>query len=117
VRQLVTDRGEGTHDSASEKRIRDAALLLLTVAGLYLCWILARPFLAAMAWAIAFAVLVLPLHRRFERVLALTPAAVISTLAVGLLILLPGTLLLREIVDEVRTVVVYELWWLWPARI
>ena len=33
--------------------MRDAASVLITLAALYLCWVLARPFLALITWALA----------------------------------------------------------------
>jgi predicted PurR-regulated permease PerM len=82
------------------KQIRDGALLLLTGAALYLCWLLAKPFLAAITWALALAVVAYPLHRRFERWLRPNLAALCSLLAVAVVFLAPGAFLLQKLFDE-----------------
>jgi predicted PurR-regulated permease PerM len=46
----------------SGRHVRDAMLLLLTGFALYLCWLLARPFLAGITWALALAVVAYPLN-------------------------------------------------------
>lgn len=82
------------------KQVRNAALMLLTGLALYLCWLLARPFLTAIAWALALAVVAYPLHRRLELVLRPSVAALFSVLAVALVLLTPGALLLQRSFDE-----------------
>jgi len=82
------------------KQVRDIALLLLTVLALYLCWLLASPFLAAFVWALALAVVAYPLHRRFELFLPPNLAALVSVLAVTVVLLAPGAFLLQRFFDE-----------------
>ncbi|HMF79449.1 MAG TPA: AI-2E family transporter [Bryobacteraceae bacterium] len=82
------------------KQIRDAALLLLTGLALFLCWLLAKPFLTAIAWALALAVVAYPLHRRFELFLRPNLAALLSLLAVTIILLAPGALLLQNFFDQ-----------------
>jgi predicted PurR-regulated permease PerM len=83
------------------KQVRDVGLLLLTGLALYLCWLLARPFLSAIAWALALAVVAHPLHRRFELCLRPSLAALFSVLAVSVVLLTTGALLLQKFYDEV----------------
>jgi predicted PurR-regulated permease PerM len=44
--------------------VRAFALIIATLIGLYVCYLLALPFLAALTWALTIAVLAGPLHRR-----------------------------------------------------
>jgi predicted PurR-regulated permease PerM len=82
------------------KQVGDAALLLLTGLALYLCWLLAQPFLTAIAWALALAVVAHPLHRRFEFFLHPNLAALCSVIVVALVLLTPGAFLLQKFFDE-----------------
>jgi predicted PurR-regulated permease PerM len=84
----------------SGRHVRDAALLLLTAIALYLCWLLARPFLSGITWALALAVVAYPLHHWFERRLRPNPAALVSVLAVVIVLLTPGAFLIQKAVDE-----------------
>jgi predicted PurR-regulated permease PerM len=98
-----SDLPEHTAGAYSAKQVRDAAFLLLTGVGLYLCWLLVRPFLAATAWALALAVVARPLHRRFECLLPPNLAAVISMLVIALILLAPGAFLFQRLSDEARS--------------
>jgi predicted PurR-regulated permease PerM len=84
----------------SRKGVGEAALLLLTLLAFYLCWLLARPFLAAMTWALALAVVGHPLHRRLERRLHPNLAALISVIAITIILLAPGIFLLQTVFNE-----------------
>ena len=46
--------------------LRSATLLIATLIGLYVCYLLSVPFLPALVWALTAAVLAMPLHRRLE---------------------------------------------------
>lgn len=84
----------------SRKRIGEAALLLVTGIAFYLCWQLAKPFLAAIAWGLALAVVGHPLHRRLERWLHPNPAALLAVIAITFILLAPGVFLLERVLDE-----------------
>ncbi len=84
----------------SQKRITDAALLLATCIAFYLCWLLARPFLAAISWALALAVVGHPLHRWLERWLRPNFAALVALIALTVILLAPGIFLLQKVFDE-----------------
>jgi predicted PurR-regulated permease PerM len=66
-------------------------------------WIL-RPFLAALAWAVIFAIAAWPIYRRLDRALAraggpvLAPLAI--TAAIGVVFILPFALIAREVVRD-----------------
>jgi predicted PurR-regulated permease PerM len=66
------------------------ALLLLG----YLVFRIAEPFLVPLAWSAVLAIFFYPLHERIERRLRPTPAALISTLGVTLLLVVPGIVVL-----------------------
>jgi predicted PurR-regulated permease PerM len=72
----------------------------LTAIALYLCWLLARPFLAAITWALALALVAYPLQYRFERWLRPNLASLLTILAIMVVLLAPGTFLLQRILDE-----------------
>lgn len=81
-------------------QVRDAALLVLTGIILYLCWVLARPFLAGITWALALAVVAYPLHRWLEHWFRPNPAALLSVLAVVIVLLGPGAFVIQSALDE-----------------
>ena len=86
----------------SGRHVRNGALLVLTGIALYLCWLLARPFLAGITWALALAVVAYPLNHLLERRLRPTPTALLSVLAVVVVLLAPGAFLIQKALEEVR---------------
>lgn len=80
---------------------RRVALLALTGLALYLCWLVARPFVASLAWATALAVVAWPLNRRLARPLRRPGlAALLSCTLVFIVIGVPATMLTPRIVAE-----------------
>lgn len=75
--------------------------MALTVAGLYLCYRMALPFLPALAWALALALLLAPLQRWLERNLR-SPgiSAGILVLLAGLVVLFPAMLVGDRMIAE-----------------
>jgi predicted PurR-regulated permease PerM len=75
------------------------ALLLLG----YLVFRIAEPFLVPLAWSAVLAIFFYPLHERIARRLRPTPAALVSTLGVTLLLIVPALIVLlytaREAID------------------
>jgi predicted PurR-regulated permease PerM len=55
-----------------------------------------------MTWALALAVVAYPLHRHLERLLPLNLAALLSLLAIVVVLLAPGTLVFQRVLDETR---------------
>jgi len=87
---------------------RIAALAALTVLGVYLCYRLAEPFLPAAAWAVALAVIGMPLHRWVGRKISnASVAAALSTLLVILVIVIPVVLVMVQIAIETQSVMKY----------
>jgi predicted PurR-regulated permease PerM len=97
------NRSEPIAGDYSAKQVRNIAYLFLTALGLYLCWLLAEPFLAAAAWALALAVVARPLHRQLERLLPPNLAASISIFVIVLILLAPGGFLIQQLADEARS--------------
>ncbi|MEZ5398504.1 MAG: AI-2E family transporter [Bryobacteraceae bacterium] len=78
-------------------------LLALTAGALYLCYLLAAPFLTAIAAATILAVAFFPFHRAIEARLARPgPAAMLSTVAVLLMVLVPAVAIGATAVRELR---------------
>jgi hypothetical protein len=71
----------------SRERVLALTLLGLTVLALYLCYLLVQPFLPALAFAIALAVVTHPMYRAIERrVRPPDLAAGLAVVAVALLV-------------------------------
>jgi predicted PurR-regulated permease PerM len=105
---MITDKGmRETKDSIFANvypvgRVRDGVLVLLTALICYLCWLLAKPFLPAITWALALAVLVHPLHRWFDRKFHPNLAAVLSVFVVVVALLAPAAVVLQKLASEAR---------------
>src|SRR5215212_7218067 len=88
--------------ATDERRFRPFALAGLTVVLIALCVLLAIPFLPALAWGVALAVIAWPLHSWVLRRLIenRTWAAAITSAAVIAVILVPGVFAVRELARE-----------------
>jgi predicted PurR-regulated permease PerM len=77
-------------------------LLAATVLAFWLCWQMVQPFLPALAWAMALAVVARPIHTwviaRFSNP---DVAAAIAVVVVGLLLLVPAAFVINHLVNEV----------------
>jgi predicted PurR-regulated permease PerM len=88
-------------DWGSPLHIRALVLILATGAGIYLCYLLARPFIPALTGAVALAVLFAPLHRWLEsRTRRPNLAATISIVLIVLVVLLPVAFVVDRIIAE-----------------
>ncbi len=77
------------------------AMLALTLIGLYICFRMVAPFLSAIAWALALALLALPLQRKLERRIRWPSlAAALSISAVAIVVVVPILLISASLVDE-----------------
>ena len=80
------------NDWASRSRIQTFLLLLATGFGMYLCYLLAAPFLPALTAALALAVLFTPFQRWLESKLKHPGlAAAVSVLVIGMSDAVPAT--------------------------
>jgi predicted PurR-regulated permease PerM len=97
------------------------ALLALTALGLWLCWLVARPFVASLTWACALAVVAWPLQRRLVRNLRRPGlAALLSCLVVFIVIGVPTTALVPRIVGQAGSAIDLARTWFAsdePARL
>jgi Predicted permease len=94
---------QGESDRYEMSYVRKAlvlGLMLVLVAG---CFVVLRPFIAAILWAVILAFSTWPLHRRLERALngRTTLAAAIMTVAVMLLLVGPLVLLGAKLTENV----------------
>jgi len=87
----------------NERKIeaRVLALLVVTVAALYLCWLMLQPFVNVLAWAAVLVISFYPVHRRLvSRTRRPATSAMLSSLFVIIVILLPLLFLSLTVVNE-----------------
>lgn len=100
---MPTGRSSRNLAYAGLKRFRPGwlALLAATIIALYLCWLMLRPFVEVLLWAMVLVIVFYPFHqallRRSNRP---GTSAIISCMMVVGVILLPLSLLMVVIVDE-----------------
>lgn len=91
------------HASEWRDRIGMFVLLAATIGGVYLCYHLALPFLAPLAWALALAVLFSPMHCAIELKLKRPNlAATASVLIIALIVVAPSLFLADRLVGEAQ---------------
>jgi predicted PurR-regulated permease PerM len=103
MNELETRRAAAsvTSDWGSRSHVQALVLIVATGIGIYLCYRLALPFLPALVWALALAVLFTPFHRWLESKLKRPSlAAAISVLMVGLIVAVPATFVGQRLVME-----------------
>jgi predicted PurR-regulated permease PerM len=84
--------------------IRVAVLVTATVIGVYICWLLAVPFLPAITGALALAVLFFRAHRWIEaRLRHPNLAATVSVLVVALIVVVPAAFVGDRLIREAAT--------------
>jgi len=90
-------------DPALAQPTRTATLLVATAAAVYLCWLIARPFIGVATWALALTVVARPWHSWLERRMRPNLAALVTVLTVALGLIGPavwlGSVLLQELGD------------------
>lgn len=85
-----------------KKRVTLIFLLALTSCALYLCYLLFKPFLSPLLSALVIAIVFFPVHARMQRLISSPSfAALLSTLLVMLIIIIPAVLILLAITQEV----------------
>jgi predicted PurR-regulated permease PerM len=88
-------------DWGSRSHLRTLVLLAATLGGIVLCYLLALPFLSALVWALALAVVCAPFHRWVEaKVRRSNLAAFVSVLAIGVVVLGLSTFVMQRLVQE-----------------
>jgi predicted PurR-regulated permease PerM len=91
-------------DWGSPVHVHALVLMVLTGAGIYVCYLLAAPFFPALAWALALAVLFAPVHRWLEsKVKHRNLAAALCVLVVVLVVAVPAMFMAERIASEVAS--------------
>ena len=82
------------------------AVLVATAIALYLCWLMLRPFLSVLAWAIVLVIVFYPVHKQLgNRINRRGLRAFLSCLLVVLVVVLPLTVLTVAVGEELAKVV------------
>jgi predicted PurR-regulated permease PerM len=93
--------GEEETHALSRDRVLVFVLIAVTAAAICLCLVLLLPFLPALTWALALAVIGRPLHEWLgTRVRWPNLAALLSVVIVSLIILLPAIFLVHHLVSQ-----------------
>lgn len=91
-------------DWGSPVHVRALVLMVLTGAGIYVCYLLAAPFFPALAWALALAVLFAPVHRWLEsKIKWPNLAAALCVLVAVLVVVVPALFMAERIASEVAS--------------
>ncbi len=86
-------------DWGSRNHVQTLVLMLATLLGVYLCYLIAVPFLSVLVWALTLAVLFTPLQRRFEaKFKHASLAAIVSVLLIGLIVVVPAIFVGQQLV-------------------
>ncbi len=101
IEYRIEQSGGGGEGWLSRDRVMAMVLIVTTIIAFYLCYLLLSPFLAALAWALALAVVSRPLHIWIERKVKRPGlAAVLTIVAISLLIIIPMALMMQNIVTQ-----------------
>ena len=85
-----------------KKRVTLIFLLSMTAFALYLCYLLFRPFISPLLSALVIAIVFFPVHSRMQRIVrSPSLAALLSTLLVMLIIIVPAVMIMLAITHEV----------------
>ena len=91
----------GMNNWGSRSHVQTLVLMGATATGIYLCYRLATPFLSALVWALALAVMCSPLQRWLESKLKRPNlAAMVSVLVIGLVVLGLAVFVGQRLVQE-----------------
>jgi predicted PurR-regulated permease PerM len=85
---------------ADRERLTTALYLLAAGLLVYLIYLVFEPFLVPLGWAAVLVIVFHPAHERFERRWGQSRAAILSTLAVGLIVVVPMLIVLTAFARE-----------------
>lgn len=89
------------HAARLRHQLQILVLALATAGGIYLCYRLTKPFLPALAWALALAILFVPLQRWLEhRLKHPSVAALLAVAMIGLIVVAPVTLIGQQLLSQ-----------------
>ena len=90
-------------------QIRLFLQLAITIASVLLCYLMTLPFLASLSWALALAVLFMPLHRKICRKIRKPTFSAIVTSAIAIIVLvIPVLLITIRVVLEIDRIHPYH---------
>src|SRR4029077_6217232 len=84
----------------TQKRIGTLLFYGIVLLLAYLVYLIVAPFLPALAWAVVFVVFCYPAYQRLERRQGHTLAALITTMGVVLVLIVPALLVMAAFVRE-----------------
>ncbi|HWQ53585.1 MAG TPA: AI-2E family transporter [Bryobacteraceae bacterium] len=85
----------------SRERLLTLALILAFLLALYLCWLIISPFLTAIAWALALAIVGHPVHSWLSRhINSRGLSAGLSVAIVAIVLIVPAVLVAQAIISE-----------------
>ena len=88
-------------DGSLRRQLHVLVLMSATALGLYLCYRMALPFVSAVTWALALAVLFMPVHRWLKSTVKNSNLAVsVSVLVIALIVIVPATFMGQRLVSE-----------------
>jgi predicted PurR-regulated permease PerM len=83
------------------ERVQVFVLVAATLVALYLCYLLVKPFLAPLAWALALSIIATPMHKWLARhIRHTTMAAMVAVAIVAIIIVGPTFFLGRQLMVE-----------------
>lgn len=92
---------ERSGEWGSRRQIHVLALMAITVLGLYLCYRMVLPFVPALTWALALAVLFMPVERWLESMTKRPNlAASVCVLGIALIVVVPAAFMAQRLVSE-----------------
>lgn len=98
----ATENGQWSRDNA---RAQSAAIFVAFAVSVYLSWLLIRPFLWVLTWAVVMTVLFYPVDQQLRKWITSNGwSAALSTILVIVTVLVPTAVVARAVVDEARTV-------------
>ena len=81
------------------------AVLAATAIALYLCWLMLRPFIGVLAWAIVLVIVFYPVHQRLaSRIGGRSLSAFASCIVVVLIAVIPLTVITVALAEELAKV-------------
>jgi predicted PurR-regulated permease PerM len=88
-------------DGSLRPQLHVLVLMSATTLGLYLCYRMAQPFVPALTWALALAVLFMPVHRWLKSTVKNSNlAGSVSILVIALIVIVPATFMGQRLVSE-----------------
>jgi predicted PurR-regulated permease PerM len=86
----------------SRSRVKALALLAATAVALYVCYLIVQPFVPALSWGLALAVVGYPLHKVIcRRIPQATVAAALTVTVIAVAIIGPVAFVVRQLVRQV----------------